>query len=515
MDNFREIPGLDIFPARVRKGVKVITPSDDTRGKFSPATGEVTIPVGDSAYERTVRLHESLHAIHSAPCGTGELYEQAFEDMRLHMRHAPTEGGVRRDEIATALIDLRSMAQIERDIKGYENAEKSYQSADRYKRDKDKLRYQGAAIMARSMAILTKTDKRYDKAVYDAERLIGLPVVERLTEVVEAIKLGDDQGAKDELERLFNGLAPASKDPDPDPPKVTKTSKIKDLLRSLKRERNSKKPGHGSVEEDQDYVPPMPSGLDKGLDKEIRKAIAQNDRTGHGKMRIRRLEMSEPKEGYGPTERMQIAGMRIRAKKLASVAASPSPGRVFIRKIHKQGGVCLIDASGSMDMSNAQLRRIADQVPAGMVAYYSGESLSGDLVIFAEKGKQYNRKKQDLPYRHGGNQIDMAALLWLLNQPGPRYFVTDGGFCGEHASEAAKKLLENSVKTKKLTWVRSVNDLARVLNIKKKAPQDRCMYCGGTSLKPYPLYEDSYVQCKDCTQGTPLGSLRRWDEVNG
>ena len=498
MESFRDIPALDIFPARVRRGVKTITPADDgvRSGKFVPASGEVTIPIGNSAYERTVRLHESLHALHSAPCGTGELHEQAFEDMRLHMRHAHTEGGVKRDEIATALIDLRSMAQTARQIRDNEEIERGGWGSRKHQINR--LRYQGAAIMARSMAILTKSDRGYNHAVYEAEKLIGLPVVERLNDAIDYMKAGQDDKAKSELERLFKGLDPEPKpEPDPTPPAIKKSSKVKDLLAKLKGERRAKK-GHGATEEGE-YTPPPPTGVSKGLEKEIREAMAQDDRYGYGRMTIRRLEMKEPKDGYGPTERMQVAGMRIRAKKLASVAASPSPGRVFIRKIHKQGGTALIDASGSMSLSNPALRKIAEQVPAGTVAYYSGNNSRGDLVIYAEKGKQY-AKEGALPYRNGGNEIDMAALLWLLNQPGPRYMVTDGGFCGENASVAAKKLLNAAVKQKRVKWVRSLKDLQKELGGKKGKPTKACPYpsCGSTNLKPYPGYEATHVICQGC-----------------
>jgi hypothetical protein len=100
--------GLDfdpiaLFPSRNRRFHVAALPLG---GK--PKAGQPTalIPLKDNAYDRTVRLHEALHSLYTPKGGDKTTAGQAIEDARLHLLHAKTSGVVRRDELATALIDL-------------------------------------------------------------------------------------------------------------------------------------------------------------------------------------------------------------------------------------------------------------------------------------------------------------------------------------------------------------------------------------------------------------------------
>jgi len=124
------------------------------------------------------------------------------------------------------------------------------------------------------------------------------------------------------------------------------------------------------------------------------------------------------------------------------------PVKVFERKLQFRGGCVLIDASGSMSISNEMLRAVIEVLPLGTVAYYSGvgskHGAYGDLVIVSDKGVMYGGK--DVPFRYSGNSIDFPALQWLMTQPGPRWFVGDKGWCGaDHTyTLASEALLENA-----------------------------------------------------------------------
>jgi hypothetical protein len=159
-------------------------------------------------------------------------------------------------------------------------------------------------------------------------------------------------------------------------------------------------------------------------------------------------------------------GIKIRANRLALNAASPFGGARLFETRHV-GGTVLLDASGSMDITDKSLYEIAEKFPAGKVAYYSGVSdgwgldrhyytreqlektWTGNLMIYAQNGKIRKDRGTKLPKRHGGNLVDYHAILWLLKQPGPRYMMTDWGFTGP-LSEAAMKLLKSAEESKRI-----------------------------------------------------------------
>lgn len=104
--------------------------------------------------------------------------------------------------------------------------------------------------------------------------------------------------------------------------------------------------------------------------------------------------------------------------------------RAIFRKSRRQkeGGTVLIDASGSMSLTNADIDKMLDAVNSSvLVAVYSGRGLTGDLAIVAKDGL-----RADVGYleRHGGNCIDEPALEWLGRQPEPRIWISDGGVTG-------------------------------------------------------------------------------------
>ena len=164
---------------------------------------------------------------------------------------------------------------------------------------------------------------------------------------------------------------------------------------------------------------------------------------------------------YKPT----VSGMRVRQSRLVA-ASMDSNVRLFERRA--VGGAVLIDASGSMGLSDAKLLHTAQQIPLSTVAYYSanydtdipGRS-EGHLVIYAKGGK-IRSSREHLPFRGGANLVDLHALEWLLKQPYPRYFVTDCDFTGVCA-KAALILTKRSLNNNKIVLTTTLEELWSVI----------------------------------------------------
>jgi hypothetical protein len=130
------------------------------------------------------------------------------------------------------------------------------------------------------------------------------------------------------------------------------------------------------------------------------------------------------------------------------------PARLFVRNAPiEPAGTILIDASGSMgsfDFIVEQMRR----EPGATIAYYNASSGKGKLFIYAKDGW---RADGELPSAGGGNAVDGPALDWLLQQDGPRIFITDRCFCGALDSAAQIVRLANA-ETQGLLTVRNYQD---------------------------------------------------------
>lgn len=104
--------------------------------------------------------------------------------------------------------------------------------------------------------------------------------------------------------------------------------------------------------------------------------------------------------------------------------------RVF-RTIRKRpgGGAVLIDRSGSMHLRPDQVLEIMTMMPAAIIASYSGSRVDGRLDILAKDGRR--ARDESISQNYGGNNcVDGPALLWLAEQKGPRFWVSDGHVTG-------------------------------------------------------------------------------------
>jgi hypothetical protein len=111
--------------------------------------------------------------------------------------------------------------------------------------------------------------------------------------------------------------------------------------------------------------------------------------------------------------------------------------RIFDRTIHGKGGVIVIDCSGSMSLSVAEIKTILKSAPGATVLAYSTVSAvdgSESAWILAHKGKMVTT----LPEMGGGNGVDHPALEWGIKArqrpTSPVVWITDGGVCGKNFS---------------------------------------------------------------------------------
>lgn len=102
--------------------------------------------------------------------------------------------------------------------------------------------------------------------------------------------------------------------------------------------------------------------------------------------------------------------------------------RVFDRTKRSNGGVVLIDGSGSMSLSHKDILDITENAPGATVAVYATdpENKLPNLFVLAEKGRMVEK----LPERHGGNGVDGEAIRWAIKQKqhahAPVVWITDG-----------------------------------------------------------------------------------------
>lgn len=91
-------------------------------------------------------------------------------------------------------------------------------------------------------------------------------------------------------------------------------------------------------------------------------------------------------------------------------------------------GTVLIDASGSMSFTEADIENLVSKIPAGTIAAYCGKSVIGIIRVLAKHGKICSPEEFDMPYAN--NTIDGPALEWLGKQQAPRIWLSDGAVTG-------------------------------------------------------------------------------------
>jgi len=131
--------------------------------------------------------------------------------------------------------------------------------------------------------------------------------------------------------------------------------------------------------------------------------------------------------------------------------------RVFGSKIKVNGGVVLIDTSGSMHLSETDVEAILTAAPGALIMAYShapGSSSKPNLFILADRGKRV-KNVSDVPYQNGGNGVDGPALEYAIKKrkkSEPLVWICDGHVTGSHdngndglAMQCAKLVIKHKI----------------------------------------------------------------------
>lgn len=468
---------IELFPLRVQPvnvTAKALGKAEINR--YDPAKKEATLPVGDNAYERTVRLHEALHAIYSPRTVANTVIAQTAEDLRLHLNHAQLEGQPRRDEIASAVFDLRSIAQLEDSYRSWKmkdmddellgvflrgvailKGHSGWTPSSRATRYSNLIKAAYGKLNCKHKAKLGKSLIRAFNSLKDTDSIAGAVKIlgHHFLQPLKAPQIVGGNGRYGQGEG--SGLAN---------PLIQMTSSEGGDQWMM---------GWGSYEFSKIH---LPQDMEYLADAELKKLLQDLSEQGRiPDVKVHRLSLTHPKKSdKGPVTVMTYSGAKIRAKRLAAAMTSPIPVRLFKRRrITTEGGIggtILIDASGSMGIKDEALDELMTLCPMGSIAYYDGQDGTprdkGDIVVVAERGRQCDLKTVPVghggrPVRHGDNIADLQGMQWMMTHPKPWYYLTDGQFTGG-CSDVARELLYRLLKHKDVQQVTSVENMKRILN---------------------------------------------------
>lgn len=130
----------------------------------------------------------------------------------------------------------------------------------------------------------------------------------------------------------------------------------------------------------------------------------------------------------GGLGRKRIASQMGRDPRRIGNALVDPEKRIFDQYRKGNGGIVLIDGSGSMSLTNQNILEITEASPGCTVAVYSADrdNAKDNLWILAKNGKRVD----NVPERNGGNGVDAPAIRWAVSQrrhsSTPIVWITDG-----------------------------------------------------------------------------------------
>lgn len=135
--------------------------------------------------------------------------------------------------------------------------------------------------------------------------------------------------------------------------------------------------------------------------------------------------------------------------------------RIFRDNRARRTGSLLLDASGSMGLTQAMIKQIVERVPAAIVAVYGGNGNSGKVRLVAKGGKMAIAEKA-YASPGGANCVDGPGLEWLGLQPLPRIWISDGGVTG-HGDQQSPWVLWDAHRICAQFRIRRAGSLAEAL----------------------------------------------------
>lgn len=155
---------------------------------------------------------------------------------------------------------------------------------------------------------------------------------------------------------------------------------------------------------------------------------ARSDLLGNAwpEVRVGRLPLT--RHAPGGLGRHRRPADRGRAPRRINRLLTDPQRRIFDQHRRGNGGVVLLDGSGSMSLSNDDVRRILRAAPGATVAIYACTTgrEPENLWVLADRG----RMAETIPERPNGNGVDVPAIRWAIGQrqhaSAPVVWITDG-----------------------------------------------------------------------------------------
>ena len=200
------------------------------------------------------------------------------------------------------------------------------------------------------------------------------------------------------------------------------------------------------------------------------------------------LKVSNPaltRSVVGAIGKKRIASATGRNPRRISRLLTDPERRIFDRTVRGEGGVLLIDTSGSMRLTPENVKEMVAYAPSALVAQYSGGSRTKpNLYVIANKGRMVD----NLPRPNGGNGVDFPALKWAVKkrqrQNSPIIWVSDGGVTGKRDAHNSD-LVMDCIRLLKKEGIYIVPNPETAIELLKKLQRREKI----TSVIPYTLSE--------------------------
>ena len=423
----RILPLPEMLSRRDRKhenGEWRIDDCQPVRGKpMTDIVGKhMVVPVGQEEVDRVIRAHEMMHA-RISPADDFQKWidrkiatEQALrvvEEVRVNF--LVKKAGFNTDVLGdgseltagTLLAERRDWAQLVYTAVGYASCGGGKDFLTGVRRVN---RAWGSALKDITKQVekeMTKAFKRGDLASTEIDPRTGLAPfgfshVERLAEWIDRL---------------------ANVDPDENQENNEEGEQGKGDVQPKEGDEKSKENANGATNKKaQDEKPPVDPNKVRPADHRGRNGAVPT----WGELKVKRLPMT--RRAKGGLGRKRIASPTGRNPRRIGNALVDPQRRVFDATKKGNGGIVLIDGSGSMSLRSQQILEITEQAPGCTVAVYSADrdNKKDNLLILAENGKMVDK----LPDRNGGNGVDGEAIRWALKQrkrsSTPVVWITDG-----------------------------------------------------------------------------------------
>lgn len=357
---------------------------------FSSDGNYITVPSLDSAYGRTVLIHELLHAKHSKSTNSrhAKLHPEAgqcAEDIRIQSLYWPkTTERQSRDAIATALIDIRNCRT----------------NADW--RDPCWIK-----IALRSLTIL---QTYYGRS--------GLNSISRGT----MADFRDECSAKIlRFKELNSALAIISKLGARTKKSIAAEKLISEIFEQLETMPEAEPPVEIMRDE---------TNLDGGRKCRFM-VLAMTEKCRESK---RDMPLVVPRQH----------GSRIVVKRLIKSLVTGKLQPLYNRSMPKPAwnGTIMIDASGSMNATYSNVAKLCAILPSATVYVYCGHDHgNGVIAKIAENGKRA-RDLTSIPHIGCSNEVDDYALKLLLRSKGKLVLISDLGFTCPDAAKWEREAMQ-------------------------------------------------------------------------